>query len=444
LTSTFWRHRLAPVPRLSVVMTIGRVGSSPARLLVLLMVVGLVVGLVGGCASSPGPSPSSPATEGSSSAPAGSHSPAPIAPSPSVVEATPTPVASPAASCADSTLAEMTEAQRIGQLFNVGLDKDRLDATSRDMIVANHFGSVWYRAKTTIGVAGVRNVADAVQKLATPEATDRVHFFIAANQEGGMIQALAGPGFDTIPSAIDQGKLQPADLQARASRWGQQLIAAGVNMDFAPVADVVPPGTDAQNAPIGQLQRGYGHDPTTVASHVGAFIHGMRAAGVATTAKHFPGLGRVEGNTDFTSQVVDTVTTPDDPYLKPFARAATVHVPFVMVSLATYDRMDPDHLAAFSKTIIDTVLRQDLGYRGVVISDSLTADAVSDISPGQRAIDFIEAGGDMIVLGPIDVAVPMAKALAERASNEAAFRARIDQSALRILAAKEAAGLLAC
>jgi beta-N-acetylhexosaminidase len=425
------------VLRLSVVLAIGPAGSARARFLV----VPLVVGLVAGCASSPGPT----------SAPVGSPSPtlivstpSPAEATPSPAEATPTPVASAALSCADGTLAEMTEAQRIGQLFNVGLDKDRLDAASRDMIVANHFGSVWYRARTTTGVAGVRKVADAVQELATREATDGVHFLIAANQEGGLIQALAGAGFDTIPTAVDQGKLPAVDLQARATRWGQQLLAAGVNMDFAPVADVVPPGTDAQNAPIGQLEREYGHDLTTVASHVGAFIHGMRAAGVATTAKHFPGLGRVEGNTDFTSQVVDTITTLDDPYLNPFARAAAVHVPFVMVSLATYDKMDPDHLAAFSKTIIEKVLRQDLGYRGVVISDSLTADAVSDMSPGRRAIDFIEAGGDMIALGPIDVAVPMAIALAERASSDAAFRARIDQSALRILAAKEAAGLLSC
>jgi beta-N-acetylhexosaminidase len=338
----------------------------------------------------------------------------------------------------------MTEAQRIGQLFNVGLNKDRLDAASRDLIVANHFGSVWYRTRTAIGVAGVRKVADAVQRLATPEASHGVRFFVAANQEGGQIQALTGPGFDTIPSAVDQGKLPAADLQARATRWGQQLLEAGINMDFAPVADVVPPGTDAQNASIGQLQREYGHDPTTVASHVGAFIHGMRAAGVATSAKHFPGLGRVEGNTDFTSQVVDTVTTPDDPYLKPFARAVTVHVPFVMVSLATYDRIDPDHLAAFSKTAIDTLLRRDLGYGGVVMSDSLTADAVSDIPPGRRAIDFIDAGGDMIVLGPIDVAVPMAKALGERATSDPVFRDRINESARRILLAKEAAGLLSC
>jgi beta-N-acetylhexosaminidase len=120
------------------------------------------------------------------------------------------------------------------------------------------------------------------------------------------------------------------------------------------------------------------------------------------------------------------------------------HAPFVKISLATYDRIDPDHLAAFSTTVIEGVLRRDLGFRGVVMSDSLTADAVSDIPPGRRAIDFIDAGGDMIVLGPIDVAVPMAKALAQRAASDAAFRARIDESALRILQAKDMAGLLPC
>lgn len=94
--------------------------------------------------------------------------------------------------------------------------------------------------------------------------------------------------------------------------------------------------------------------------------------------------------------------------------------------------------------VIGGILRRDLGFAGVVMSDSLTADAVSDMTPGQRAIDFIAAGGDMIVLGPIDVAVPMAQAVAEREKSDAAFRGRIDQSALRILEAKDAAGLLPC
>ena len=409
---------------------------SARRLLAIL----LSAGVVGGCVSAATPSPpvpstyvSPPASEAPSSEPSSEPSTAAPTPSPAIE-----------ASCANQTLAALTEPQRIGQLFNVGLEKDRLDTASRQAIVANHFGSVWYRNKTSIGVAGVRKVADAVQKLATDEATGGIGFFVAANQEGGLIQALSGPGFSTIPSAVAQGKLDPDVLKAKAAVWGRQLRDAGVSMDFAPVADVVPAGTEAGNAPIGQLKREYGSDPSTVSRHVAAFIDGMRKAGIATTAKHFPGLGRVEGNTDFTSAVVDTVTTSDDPYLKPFAGAVTAHVPFVMLSLATYDRIDPDHLAAFSRPIIEGVLRRDLRFRGVVMSDSLTADAVSDIEPGQRAIDFIDAGGDLIVLGPIAVAVPMARALAERAASDAAFRARIDASALRILKAKDSAGLLPC
>jgi beta-N-acetylhexosaminidase len=406
-------------------MSVGTQGAR--RVLAVLLIAGVTAGCSGGQTPSSTPTASSPFTP---------------SPTPSLAAATPS--ASAVASCASQTLAGMTEAQRIGQLFNVGLDKDRLDTASRQAIVANHFGSVWYRAKSTIGVAGVRKVADAVQALATENATAGVGFFVAANQEGGLIQALAGPGFGTIPSAVQQGKLQPADLQTKAAAWGRQLRAAGVNLDFAPVADVVPTGTEAQNAPIGQLKREYGGDPSVVATHVVAFIEGMREAGVATTVKHFPGLGRVTGNTDFTSSVVDTVTTTDEPYLGPFARAVDSHVPIVMISLATYERIDPDHLAAFSMTVIEHVLRRDLGFEGVVMSDSLTADAVADMTPAQRAIDFVAAGGDMIVLGPIDVAVPMAQALAEQEKSDPSFRARIDQSALRILEAKDAAGLLPC
>ena len=104
-----------------------------------------------------------------------------------------------------------------------------------------------------------------------------------------------------------------ATLKQKAARWGRQLGQAGVNLDLAPVADVVPPGTDASNAPIGEFQREYGHDPATAATHVRAFIAGMTQAGIGTSAKHFPGLGRVVGNTDFTGDVVDLSHPPRRP-----------------------------------------------------------------------------------------------------------------------------------
>lgn len=339
----------------------------------------------------------------------------------------------------------MTESQRIGQIFMLGLIKDRLDATERAAIAQFHFGSVSFTAKTAAGVAAVRTISDAVQAQATPAATGGVGFFVAANQEGGLIQALSGPGFDVMPSALSQGTLAPAVLEQKAARWGRQLRAAGVNLDFAPVADVVPPGTDAQNAPIGQLQREFGHDPATVSSHVAAFIAGMREAGIATTAKHFPGLGRVEGNTDFTAGVDDSITRRNDPFLAPFAKAVDRGVPFVMVSLATYERIDADHLAVFSPTVIGGMLRGDLGYRGVVISDALgAAKAIASIPPATRAVDFLDAGGDMIISNQSAPAIEMAQALASLAAERPSFRERVDNAALHVLRAKEAVGLLPC
>jgi len=338
----------------------------------------------------------------------------------------------------------MTEAQRIGQLFMIGLADDQLDATERQAIAQFHFGSMAYTQRTARGVAADRAVADTVQAQATVAATAGVRFFVAANQEGGLIQALSGPGFDLMPSALDQGMLAPAVLEAMAARWGGELKGAGINLNFAPVADVVPPGTDAQNAPIGQLQREYGHDPATVASHVLAFIAGMRQAGVATTVKHYPGLGRAAGNTDFTSSVIDTLTTRNDPYLAPFVAAVKDGVPFVMVSLATYEQIDPQRLAAFSPTVIAGMLRHDLGYHGVVISDSLGATAVASIPPGTRAIDFVAAGGDMIVINQLTPAIAMANAVAAGAAQSALFRARVDNAVLNVLRAKDAQGLLPC
>jgi beta-N-acetylhexosaminidase len=412
------------------------------------LAIGLALVLAACATTSPTPSQAALATPSPTGEPtvepSASPSPSPAAaPTP---KPSPRPTSSPpaTASCVDRTIDGMTEAQRIGQLFVVGLAKDRLDATTAAAIGTWHFGSVTFTTQTSAGMTAIRALTRSVEALATRAATARVGFLVAANQEGGKIQGLAGSGFDTIPSALVQGSWSAATLQRRAEQWGKELIAAGVDVNFAPVADVVPPGTDADNAPIGQLQREFGHDPSVVSAHVRAFIAGMTAAGVLTTAKHFPGLGRVTGNTDFTGDVVDDVTTPGDPYLAPFRTAVAAHVPFVMVSEATYERIDPDHLAVFSPTVIDGILRRDLGFRGVVTSDALGATAVASIPAGTRAVDFISAGGDLIVVNQVPVAIEMAKALAAQASASQPFAARIDASLRRILEAKHREGLLPC
>jgi beta-N-acetylhexosaminidase len=327
----------------------------------------------------------------------------------------------------------------------MGLENDRLGPAELAVIRDQHVGSVWFTTRTSVGVAGVRGITDAVQAQATATATGGVGFFIAANQEGGLIQALQGPGFDRIPSALEQGALDPVVLKTRAARWGRQLAAAGINLNFAPVLDVVSRGRETTNEPIGVLKRGFGPDPSAVGAHGTAFIEGMAQAQVATTAKHFPGLGRVVGNTDETADVVDDETTRNDPYLAPFSAAIDDDVPFVMVALATYERVDPDHLAAFSPAVIQDLLRDDLGFDGVVMSDDLGAtEAVADIPAGRRAVDFLAAGGDLVISKTAEATVAMTAAVRDRVQVDSTFAAAIDESARRVVEAKTLFGLVDC
>jgi beta-N-acetylhexosaminidase len=338
----------------------------------------------------------------------------------------------------------LTLPQRVGQLFALGLANDELGPAELGVIRTQHVGSVWFTETTTAGAAAVRAVAAAVQAHATRGATGRVRFFVAANQEGGEIQALRGPGFSTIPTAVAQGTFDRASLRRHAATWGAELSEAGVNLDFAPVMDVVPAGTEGENAPIGMLHRQFGSDPATVSSHGTAFIRAMTAAGVATTAKHFPGLGGVRGNTDDVAGVVDTVTTPNAPSLKPFRAAVAAGVPLVMVALATYTRIDPHHLAVSSPAVM-RLLRVRMGFDGVIASDDLgAAVAVSNVPPAKRAIDFLSAGGDLIVSKTVGPTLAMATAVVARASSDPALGARVDDAVRRVLAAKDAAGLLPC
>ena len=170
----------------------------------------------------------------------------------------------------------------------------------------------------------------------------------------------------------------------------------------------------------------------------------MAAAGVMSVAKHFPGLGRVTGNTDFTANVVDSVTTANDPDLNSFKAAVSAGVPMVMVALATYTRIDPSQLAVFSPAVMK-LLRGNLGFTGVIVSDDLgQAIAVQSVSPANRATGFLTAGGDLITSQSLAPAEQMAAAVLAKAEGDAAFRATVNAAARRVLAAKRAAGLLPC
>ncbi|HEX7163374.1 MAG TPA: glycoside hydrolase family 3 N-terminal domain-containing protein [Trebonia sp.] len=405
-------------------------------------------GITAGCAGGGAPESASPARPASTDSPAGAAAPhvtsaaSPVGGQTAAHPGGAPTTASPASACVTQVLGSLTLAQRVGQLFVVGVVGNiagpRLTAAEHTY----HFGSLLL-SKTGVGTVALAAQTAAMQELALSD-TGGVRFFIAANQEGGQIQQLSGPGFAAMPSALVQGSWPLSTLRSAAANWGTDLRAAGVNLDLAPVMDVVPRGTAAGNAPIGALDREFGFDPAINGEHGAAFIQGMTAAGVVTMAKHFPGLGRVAGNTDFTSNVVDNVTTANDPYLNSFRDAVGAGVPMVMVALATYTKIDPKQLAVFSPAVM-RLLRNGLGFNGVIVSDDLgQAAAVQAIPAANRAVGFLTAGGDLITSQSLAPAEQMAAGVLAKASGSAAFRATVDAAARTVLTAKKAAGLLPC
>lgn len=352
-----------------------------------------------------------------------------------------TPSTPPADSCVDQKLQQLTPREQAAQLIMTGISTNGMTSAERSIARAQKPGSL-----LLMGPGGsAAHTRTAMAAASTAATVKGIRPFIAADQEGGEIQRLKGSGFDRIPSATVQAGWSDEKLTARAKTWGSQLKQAGVNMDLAPVADVVPASLGDNNAPIGALDRGYGDTPGKVGPHVAAFVKGMEAAGVMTSVKHFPGLGRVKGNTDFSSGVVDTVTVRNDDYLAPFAAGIQAGSDLVMVSTVTYTKIDPKNRAVFSPTIISGMLRGDLGYGGVLITDDVGAAAeVATVPAGQRATRFVAAGGDIVITAKASLTSTMVNALVGKAQQDKAFAASFQSSVRRVLTLKQSRGLLSC
>ena len=256
-----------------------------------------------------------------------------------------------------------------------------------------------------------------------------------------MVQRFTGPGFDVIPTAARQAQMGAGALQQAAVVWGRQLQEAGVDIDLAPVADVVPQAFLHSNEPVALLGRGYGTDPTQVTALTHAVISGFRTGGVGATLKHFPGLGAVVGNTDF-AEVTDSVTSLDDPGLAPFYTA--LHdVDMVMVSSARYQRIDPANLAAFSPIVHRTL--RDKGFRGVIISDDVgAAQAMAAFTPEQRAVKFLAAGGDLVLTVDSEMVDAMIRGIVSAATADSDFAKQLASHAQRVLDLKAARKLISC
>lgn len=351
-------------------------------------------------------------------------------------EADPKPDTSPA-TMAKRMVDAMSMDERVGQLIMAPLYAGTDASTLQSLISDQHVGSVLIIGNWNNGTASVKQATDQLQSY----AASNNKLLVTTDQEGGLVQHLKGSGFDTMPSATEQGQMSTDDLRSSATTWGKQLAAAGINVDLAPVLGTVTVDR-ASNAPIGALNRDFGLDANGNAEHGIAFINGMRDSGIQTSIKHYPGLGSVTGNTDFTADgTIDTTTTLTSDEISAFDKAIKEGKPaMVMMALATYQAIDGNNPAAFSSTIIDHI-RNDEGYDGVITSDSLSAAAVSAYATDQLGVKLVDAGGDLACIGELDYVQAIIDGLKAKAASDSAFAEKVTKSATRIMKLKLEMGL---
>lgn len=260
-------------------------------------------------------------------------------------------------------------------------------------------------------------------RRAAPEA------LIAVDQEGGEVRIV--PWAPPERSAPEQAAAGTVGEDARAA--GRALAAAGIDVTLAPVADV--PSVDG--AALGG--RAFSTDPAAVAEAVAASVEGWSAAGVATTVKHFPGLGGSIVNTDDGPATVERTRAELEADLEPFRAAIAAGVPFVMASHATYPALDPNRIASQSPAVLEGLLRSELGFEGVVMTDSLEAAAVQAVADVEEAaLASARAGVDVILTTGQGSYIRVHRALLAEAQADPDFRARVRASAARVLAAQSA------
>jgi beta-N-acetylhexosaminidase len=257
---------------------------------------------------------------------------------------------------------------------------------------------------------------------------------VAIDQEGGEVERLPGLAPDAAPAELGASGDEAAALrEGRAT--GRDLRRLGVNVDLAPVLDV--PATTGAFI----TTRAFGTEPAAVSALGIAFARGLMDAGVAATAKHFPGLGTATVNTDEAPSALDASRAQLAAELGVFEAAIDAGVPLVMVANATYAALDPNSPASLSRRVIEGQLRRRLGFGGVVITDDLGAGALTSlgVDEAEAAVSASAAGADLLLFALTD-GEAAATALVDALRRGELERRRLEESCVRTVALRERLG----
>ena len=315
--------------------------------------------------------------------------------------------------------------QRIGQLFLVGFQGESLSNQEQLLIEEYQFAGLILVQKNCGDPRQLGSLCRAIW-----ESFDAMPPFIAIDQEGGRVHRLPAP-FSHFPSASRIGALNDPDLAYRlGNATAAELSLAGINLNFAPVLDV----RSIPNSPI-IGDRSFATEPKRVIAIAAAWAKGLRDGGVIPCGKHFPGHGDADKDSHFELPIVrKSIEELQAIELAPFAAACRNQMESLMTAHVAYPALDPKLPATLSEAIVTGLLRQQLGYDGVVFSDDMEMKAISDRHTVEEAAALaVRAGVDILLycheIGKVAAAFEF---LCAEAARDPAIRARIEESYRRV------------
>jgi beta-N-acetylhexosaminidase len=324
---------------------------------------------------------------------------------------------------------QMNLDEMVGQMFMISVGGTAPDYYINKMIRERNIGGVILFGHNMKNEAQTSALTGSLQELSM-QTEPSIPLLIAVDQEGGEISS--APWVAPQPPAARVGaRGNPAEARAIAEKMGRELLRAGVNTDLAPVVDT------GFGAAIGS--RSFGENPELVARMGAASVEGFEAAGVVSAAKHFPNHGPARTDSHVSLPVVNhdlgTLRSRD---LPPFEAAVRAGVPMVMVGHLVYPAIDPERPASLSPEAIG-MLRGELGFDGVVITDDLAmAGASGDGPPARAAVEAVKAGADLLIISSLpEQQADAYDAVVEAVESGEIPRERIQTSVERVLEVKE-------
>lgn len=291
--------------------------------------------------------------------------------------------------------------EKVGQMLLVGFRGTVLEEDSPILriIRETHLGGVVLFDYDVPSRSFPRNIVspEQVRRLIQGlQSATPIPLLVAVDAEGGRINRLKPEyGFIDVPSAQDMGEADLQECRAQYRRLGRQLSRLGFNLNLAPVVDL---NLNPDNPIIGSLERSFSPDPENVAARAAAFIEEHRSFGVISTLKHFPGHG--SSRQDSHLGLVDVTLTFQDQELRPYRELIKERKgDVIMTAHIMHRKIDPDNPATLSPRFLRTILREEMGFTGVIVSDDLQMDAISrNFGFEEALIKAVVAGCDILAI----------------------------------------------